>query len=423
MDSLTGNRCIMEKYSKLIRNYSKKEYRKLTREAKGALKYPFLVPGACYASQLWDWDSWLTDVAIRQIIVDNGDSGEDFVEYEKGCILNFIDHTDEDGKMPIVIDSDGPVIFLEKCKNIHKPCLAQHIAFILKATGNDASWLVGKMDKLHKFMERNKRDFLHEESGLYRFLDDTAIGVDNDPCIFYRPYGSTASIYLNCLMYKELLAMELICNITGETEMAGNYKKDAEELKLRVREHLYDEKCGMYYSADVSLLPIDPNEWLHSGKPRHWSSLIMRIDSWSGFLAMWAGIATPEEAERMVKENMLNENTFWSNNGVRSLSKLEKTYAVWQSGNPSCWLGPIWGNTNYFCFRALLNYGYIEEARELARRTVTMFGKDIEGCGEMHEYYHPDTGEGVLNQSFQSWNLLVNNMLAWLEGRETVVEF
>jgi putative isomerase len=41
----------------------------------------------------------------------------------------------------------------------------------------------------------------------------------------------------------------------------------------------------------------------------------------------------------------------------------------------------------------------------------------------MHEYYHPDTGEGVHNLSFQSWNLLVNNMIAWLEGRERVVEF
>ena len=138
---------------------------------------------------------------------------------------------------------------------------------------------------------------------------------------------------------------------------------------------------------------------------------------------MWAGIATPEQAERMVRENMLNEKTFWSNYGVRSLSKLEKMYAVWPSGNPSCWLGPIWANVNYMCFKALLDYGYVEEAKMLAECTIEMFGKDIEGCGEMHEYYYPDTGEGVHNQSFQSWNLLVNNMAAWIEGRPVVTEF
>ena len=422
MKHCTGG--LMDKYSNLIKEYSKQAYKKITREAGGNLNYPFIVPGASYSTQLWDWDSWLTDVAIRQIIADNGEDGKDFVEYERGCILNFLEHTDENGKMPILAASDHKVAFLENSKNMHKPCLAQHLAFILKITENDCSWLgENEIQKLESFIECYKREYRHEESGLYRFMDDTAIGVDNDPCIFYRPFGGTASIYLNCLMYKELLAMEYIMQLLGKTEKAAGYHSEAEELKAIIRAHLWDEKCGMYYSADVSLLPVDPDAWLHSGKPRHWSSLIMRIDSWAGFLAMWAGIATPEEAERMVRENMFNENTFWSKAGVRSLSKLEKMYAVWQSGNPSCWLGPIWGNANYFCFRALLDYGYEDEARELAIRTVEMFGKDIEGCGEMHEYYHPDTGEGVFNQSFQSWNLLVNNMIAWLEGRETVVEF
>lgn len=415
----------MEKYSRLIKDYSKGAYKLITREANGYLKYPFIVPGATsYATQLWDWDSWLTDIAIRQIILDNGETGEDFVEYERGCILNFLEHTDSDGMMPILAASDHKVAFLENSKNMHKPCLVQHLAFILKVTNNDTSWLGEKeIAALDRFLDCYKREYRHAETGLYRFLDDTAIGVDNDPCIFYRPFGSTASIYLNCLMYKEFLAAEYVFRALGDDKRADAYKADADELCALIREHLWDEKCGMYYSADVNLIPVDPNEWLHSGKPRHWNSLIMRIDEWSGFLAMWAGIATPEQAERMVRENMLNEKTFWSNNGIRSLSKLEKMYVVWESGNPSCWLGPIWGNANYMCWKALLDYGYVDEARELAERTVRMFGKDIEGCGEMHEYYHPDTGVGVFNQSFQSWNLLVNNMLAWLEGREHVTEF
>ena len=73
--------------------------------------------------------------------------------------------------------------------------------------------------------------------------------------------------------------------------------------------------------------------------------------------------------------------------------------------------------------KALLDYGYVDEARELAQRTVKLFGEGLIKHGDMHEYYHPDTGEGVHNISFQSWNLLVNNMLAWLEGREVVTEF
>ena len=147
---------------------------------------------------------------------------------------------------------------------------------------------------------------------------------------------------------------------------------------------------------------------------RNYSFLLQKIDVWSGFMAMWANIATKEQAERMVKENYLNEKTFYSNGGVRSLSKAEKMYRVVKSGNPSCWTGPIWGIANYMTFIGLINYGYEKEAKELAEKTVLTFGKDIEKYGKMHEYYDPDTCEGVHNLGFQSWNLLAVNMYNYL---------
>ena len=140
-------------------------------------------------------------------------------------------------------------------------------------------------------------------------------------------------------------------------------------------------------------------------------------------MAMWAGIATKEQAERMVKENLLKPELFNGNYGIRTLAKTEKMYCNVKSGNPSCWLGPVWGISNYMCYRGLMNYGYLEEAKELAQKTITLFGQDLEKCGELHEYYHPDTGEGINNPGFQNWNLLVNNMIAELEGKKAVVEF
>ncbi len=414
----------IEKYIELIKNYSKDSYLKLTRKPMKRLKHPFIVPGAVYKYQLWDWDSWLTDVAVRQIIADNGGTGEaEFFECEKGCILNFLEHTDENGKMPIMIDGDHPLPFIEESKNAHKPCLAQHLAFILQQTDNDTSWFADQTYKLEAYVDWYRRTSRHTPTGLYIFLDDTAIGVDNDPTVFFRPNGSCASVYLNVLMYKELRAMAYIMEALGDEEKANVYDIEAAELKDAINEHLYDEKCGMYFSADVNLKPIDPNRFLHSGKSRHWDCLIMRIDTWEGFMALWAGIASPERAARVIEENMLNENTFLGEYGIRSLSRLEKMYANWPSGNPSCWLGPMWANANYMCFRALLNYGYTEKAKALAETLITVFGRDIEECGEMHEYYHPDTGEGIHGQGFQSWNLLVNNMIALIEERATVEEF
>ena len=414
---------MQKKYRQAIRDYSRNAYKLIKKESGGYLKYPFLSPGAVYDNDLWDWDSWLTDVAIRQILANEGESAEQFLEYERGCALNFLENQAEDGKITIMINSQKGDAFFYDRGSFHKPCLAQHIAFIIGQEGDDPTWILPYVDRLDAYIEYYRKTSRHGESGLYYFIDDAGIGVDNDPCIFYRPKRSTASVFLNCLMYKELLAMARIHSLAGNADRAEAYTAESEELRDNIRSELYDEKCGMSYSADISLTPIDTSDWLHLGKPRHWNSLIMRIDSWAGFLAMWAGIATPEQARRMVRENMLNPDTFFAKYGVRSLSKLEKMYWIGPSGNPSCWLGPIWINANYFCFRALLDYGFEKEAAALAEATVELVGRDVLACGEMHEYYHPDTGDGVNNQGFQSWNLLVNNMVAYLDGHPVIREF
>ncbi len=97
-------------------------------------------------------------------------------------------------------------------------------------------------------------------------------------------------------------------------------------------------------------------------------------------------------------------------------------YNVRATGNPSNWLGPIWIISNYMTFKGLVNYGFNDDARELANKTIKLLGRDYERFGALHEYYLPESGEPVLNKGFQNWNYLVLNMIAWLEGKKTVSE-
>ncbi len=400
----------IEKHGKLITDYAKSNYKLCFRESDGLLKYKFIVPGSCYSNSLWDWDSWLTDLALRKIA-----STEEIGEYEKGCVLNFLDHMDGDGKIPIYIKPNVTTFeAYPHSKNIHKPCLAQHALFVAEQNG-DAEWLRGKYESIEKFVQWYENNCKHE-SGLYFWLDDFAIGVDNDPCTFYRPDGSSASIFLNCLMYMELKAVAKLGELLGLENKKIAYEEKAENLKQAVQEHCWDERDGIFYNVDINLLPIDLTQKLHSGCPRHWSTLIQRIEVWTCFLPMWSEIATPEQAERMVKEHYLDKRTFHAPYGVRTLSKMEKMYAILKSGNPSCWLGPIWGISNYMVFDGLVKHGYIAEAKDLAEKTITMFGRDISANGEMHEYYDPETGLGVNHPGFQNWNLLSINMLEWLKA-------
>ncbi len=398
----------------IIENYAKNNYKLMLREPQGILKYKFIVPGSVYDNCLWDWDCWLTNIAIAQF------TEEDITEYEKGCILNFLINQDSNGRLPIEINpiNKAPLEY-DTNANGHKPCLLQHAAFIVKKNG-DVEWLREWYDKIIAYIEWYINNCKHK-TGLYFWKDDCRIGVDNDPSTFYRPNNSSASILLNCFMYKELLALCYIADMLGFD--FEKYNTEAENLKNAIQRECYDEKDGMFYSVDINLKEIDLSQFLHSGAPRHWDAVIERLGCWSSFLALWAGIATPEQAERIIKENLTDKNAFWGNAGIRTLSKYEKMYSVKATGNPSCWLGPIWGISNYFVFRGLVKYGYNDLAKELSEKTINMFSKDILSCGQMHEYYDPETGEPIINAGFQNWNLLSINMGSWLEGKNIVSEF
>lgn len=433
-----NTRATIEKYKEICRTHIYKDYKQMYRQPKGAILYPYLTPGSNeYANVLWDWDSWLSNVALRQILEDEGRAADkqEAVVYEQGCVLTFLTYTGTDGYMPMCITSQSDPAKIKPediySSNMHKPMIAQHAAFLTQLNSNDAGWLSDKFSAMQAFIKNYQTYHQHKETGLFFWQDDLAIGVDNDPSTFFRPKRSSASIYLNSLMYKELKAMVYLSECLNMKEAATQYKQDAQALKVAVQKHCWDEKDGFYYSVDINLLPIT-NEpsiifgqpmVLHQNMPRIYSSLIQRIGVWSGFMAMWAGIATAEQAERMVGENYLDTNTFHAKYGIRTLSKLEKMYNLKASSNPSNWQGPIWGVSNYMTYRGLLNYGYNKEARELAEKTIMLFGNDFEKEGALHEYYNPDTGEPIINKGFQNWNFLVLNMIAWLDDRPTVAEF
>ncbi|HBE04028.1 MAG TPA: glycoside hydrolase family 37, partial [Spirochaetia bacterium] len=363
-----------------------------------------------------------------QILLELGDKNEnEYAEkYEKGCVLNFLTLGGKDGWIPISvgrltdINAVKPRNIYEQ--NMHKPCLAQHAAFLVKLDNGDAEWLRDKFYYLQTFIN-NYRNHHRHRCGVYYWQTDRAIGVDNDPCTYFRPPGSSGSIYLNCLMYKELKALYYLCTCLNLDDTGKQYLKDAEILKNAILEHCWDERDGFFYSVDLNLLSNDKVETLHSGQPRDWDCLIQRIGVWSGFLALWAGVATKEQAERIVTGHYRNSKTFYAQFGVRTLSKMEKMYNLRASGNPSSWLGPVWGVSNYLTFRGLVKYGFTDDARDLAEKTIRLFGRDLERFGALHEYYQPENGEPALNRGFQDWNYLVLNMIAWYEGSHIIEEF
>lgn len=422
----------IEKHIRDLKAHIARDYRETLRPAGEALEFPFITPGSKqYADILWDWDAWLSNVALGQILANLGDGAADAeaLAHEQGCVLNYVKFSHKTlpwlGYLPGTITRDRKIELPENFWKInpHKPTLAQHAAFITQRLDGDVAWLVEEdalytMQALLNFYKSHQR---HKETGLFLMKGPANGGPDDDPTVFCRPPLSTATIFINSLMYREMLALVYLLRQAGLDETADFWQRDADALREAIREHCYDERDGFFYSFDVNLEPETPNDWYHAGRHRHWPGLIMRIETWMGFMPLWAGLATDEQAARVV-EHYRDERTFNCPAGVRTLSKMEKMYLVQASGNPSCWLGPVWGASNYLTWRGFVRYGFEAEARELAEKTIRLFGRDLERCGALHEYYQPD-GEPLLNPGFQNWNHLVLNMIAWIEGGDWVSEF
>ena len=416
-------------HTDLIRQNLRRDYVKMFRPAGDGFKYPFLMPGASYQDMLWDWDSWLSAIALFQILADQ-ELRQDFartVEHAQGCVLNYLEFTRPNGAIPICVPREhartaGIPDWLTPQNNICKPILAQFAAFLVQQTGN-AEWLRPYFERLQRFHGYYAREQQDTKTGLFFWKNDLAIGTDNDPCTFARPENSSGSIYLNSLMHRELLAGAFLAQQLGAAGVAADYTQRAARLQAAVQQYCWDQRDRFFYSVDFlsKLRPAFP--WLHQGLGCFWPCLLLRIQTWSSFLGLWSGIATPAQAQEVACRHYHNEESLLAKAGIRTLAANEPMYNLTETSNPSNWLGPVWIVANYLTFRGLVRYGLNDDARDLVERTVWLLGRDIERHGCMHEYYVPETGEPVMNPGFMNWNFLVLNMIVWAEGGHVVTEF
>lgn len=220
---------MLERWTGLLTEYIHESAEQMTREPEGILAHRYTVPSSpdspYYSKALWDWDSWTISIALGQVELDTDRAGR-FGDYELGSILNFLDHTDEDGVMPIQLSPAGSLLHGDPgraggfSQNMHKPVLAQQAALLSRRRG-DVEWLRPHMPVVDRFAQRYVDSHLHAETGLAYWQTDFAVGVDNDPSVYYRPDRSTAAIYLNSLLYREFLALGYLWEQLGDLAAAN----------------------------------------------------------------------------------------------------------------------------------------------------------------------------------------------------------
>jgi putative isomerase len=403
-------------------DYFGKTAPQLLRPVKGILTHPSIassLPGKNYGTNLWDWDTlWTTRGLFRfATMTHNPALRRQVGEHAIGSFMNFFDNQSDEGRVSIMIDETQADFFgtlkpdRPKSLNQAKPIFGQLALLIADQIGS-VDWLAPQFDKLLRFygswVSGNQSSI-----GLLVWGNDVAIGNDNDPTTFGRPFFSSANLLLNCLFYEDLKAAAELARRLKRSDDQQRLNAQARAQGERIQKYCWDPRDQYYYTVDVQCVDrrreLIPN--VAPGMDMSWQCLPLRVQTFTGFLPLWCGLATPDQAKMLIQSNYLADDRFRGNWGVRSLSSKESMYCMDFSGNPSNWLGPVWIIVNYFVWKGLKDFGFQDQANSLADKTLRLLSSDLAANGSLNEYYHPDTGVPLSHNGFMDWNLLVLEMM------------
>lgn len=143
-------------------------------------------------------------------------------------------------------------------------------------------------------------------------------------------------------------------------------------------EQFWDETSGLFYDFDV-----------RANKP-------ITVNTAATFLSMWAGLATPQQAERLVA-HLTDPEEYWFEPGegflVTTAARNEPEWSPIRY-----WRGPAWVLVNWFVEGGLTRYGYTQLAERVHQDTMELLDK-----GGFVEYFNAFTGEPCGARAF-SWS-------------------
>jgi neutral trehalase len=189
------------------------------------------------------------------------------------------------------------------------------------------------------------------------------------------------------------------CNYLAAMADVLNKAADAKELRSRAAHYneslqqLWNEERGMFLNKRT-----DNGQWSFRLTP-------------TLFYPLLAKAATQQQAERMVKDHLLNEKEFWGEWVLPSVARNDTAF-----GQQDYWRGRIWAPLNFLVYKSLKNYSFPEATKGLVEKSNALLLKNWRESSGVYENYHA-SGVGrlpheALNRSdnFYHWGALLGYM-------------
>jgi hypothetical protein len=200
-------------------------------------------------------------------------------------------------------------------------------------------------------------------------------GMDNSPLYDDADYDVTSGtmnltdIGLNSLFAADVLFLAKIAAALGKKADKESLDCEFERLSAKINGVLWNEERAAYMD-------------------KYWHGEFSSRLGPTSFYPLLARIPTLERALSVVQSHLLNEQEFWGEFVIPTISRDDPAF-----GDQIYWRGRIWPPVNYLVYLGLKMYGLDEVAHQLALRSARLFLDEWNLRGHCHENYNAISGE------------------------------
>jgi len=239
-----------------------------------------------------------------------------------------------------------------------------------------------------------------EKSGVNeRFGASLESGLDNSPMYDDVPFDRERHVLqmwdvgLNGLYVADCEALADIADELGRTAEGKELRQRAAIVRVAMSAELWDGKTGLFLNKRVDTGELSP-----------------RISP-TNFYALLARAATPDQAERMIREHFYNPAEFWGEWVLPSISRNDAAYT-----EQNYWRGRVWGPMNFLAYISLRRYDLAQARKDLAGKSMALLLKNWCAHGHVLENYNAETGDNTVapgkmgGDSFYYWGGLLGTI-------------
>ena len=311
----------------------------------------YTTPDRLPHKHMWLWDSMFHAITFAQYDP----------QMAKEAILAVLQCQQEDGFLPHMMKST--TVF----SAITQPQVVAWAALEVYIATKDKDFLLFCADKIAAFETWFLKNRDQNGNGLLEWKTDYSnvrcrcdeSGMDNSPR--FDTTETLDAIDASCFMVHDCRCLADIYRMVGNEPEAARFQKIADDMAQKINDLLWDDSIGAYCDRTLS------------GELTH-------VLSVCSFLPLFAGICTPERAEKLVA-HLHNDATFATPLPVASISRNHPDYGA------DMWRGCVWLNFNYFILRGLRQSGYPDEAQALLDRTLQSVDRWFCETGNVFEFY------------------------------------